>query len=85
VSHKVKVLFGTLLVAAALAVVPAAGSAPPEPCPPGFELFGHSPGDVFFDRNGDGFVCVKEVPGRGSSVDEPGNTVIDTLFFVVDL
>jgi plasmid stabilization system protein ParE len=82
VSRTIKTLVG--VVAAALLAAPAAGSTPPEPCPPGFEIFEHSPGDVFFDRNGDGFVCVKEVPGRGSSRDEPGFTVVDTLFFVVD-
>ncbi|WP_282417827.1 hypothetical protein [Polyangium sp. 15x6] len=49
-------------------------------CPQGDSWFisEHSPGDVFYDHNGDGLICFKPVPGTGgSSVDEPGFSIKD--------
>jgi hypothetical protein len=82
-SRKVKALITGLVAAAAVAVVPAGNAEAPFPCPPdGWFLTEPSPVDVFYDHNGDGLICVKGVPGRGSSVDVPGFTARDDLFFV---
>jgi hypothetical protein len=87
-SFKVKAVIASLVAAAAivlaLAVSPAGNASAPFPCPPedGWFLTEPSPGDVFFDLNGDGLICVKGVPGRGSSRDVPGFTAMDDLFFV---
>jgi hypothetical protein len=90
--RKVKTFAAAVVVAATAAlaatVVPAASAEAPFPCPPetaGWFLTSPSPGDVFFDHNGDGLICVKFVgPGRGSSRDVPGFTARDDLFFVDD-
>jgi hypothetical protein len=86
---RIKVLIGSLVVVAAvvMALTAASGAkaAAPFPCPPedGWFLTPPSPGDVFYDKNGDGLICVKGVPGRGSSVDVPGFTARDDLFFFI--
>ena len=86
---RIKVLIGSLVAAAALvaALTAASGATAdaPFPCPPngGWFLTPPSPGDVFFDHNGDGLICVKGVNGQGSSRDSPGFTARDDLIFVV--
>lgn len=62
------------------------GVGPQKACPSvegGWFLTPPSPGDTVVDRNGDGLICVKGVPGRGSSRDVPGFSVKDDLIYVV--
>jgi hypothetical protein len=49
-----------------------------DPCPPGWTLF-FDPMGIFADKdkNGDGSVCVKMVPGEGNTQEDPD--VIDNV------
>ncbi len=71
--RRTTLLVALLLVAAGVfPLVDAPASADPAPCPPSFFPFPVpvAPGDQGIDRNGNGLVCFKPVPGRGNSVFE---------------
>lgn len=76
----ISAMFGTTASGSSKYHVSALG--PNKVCPSdeaGWFLTPPSPGDVVVDRNGDGFICVKAVNGRGSSRDVPGFSVRDDL------
>jgi hypothetical protein len=85
-SRKLKASVVGLVAAAALVAAPAANAEPQKVCPSeegGWFLTPPSPGDTVVDRNGDGFICVKAVNGRGSSRDVPGFSVRDDLIALI--
>lgn len=53
-----------LLAAGALAFVPAVGAGHDAPCPEGWFLQAVPSGDLF-DKNDNGLVCTKNIPGDG--------------------
>jgi len=79
--RKLLVPFMLLLAVGMLSLGAAPAFAAPDPCPAGFFPFPvpPAPGDESADRNGNGLVCFKVIPGQGN-----GNSVVPGIVVTDD-